>query len=352
MNSIIKRFSLPKVTRLVLALNISLSIIVFYYKSQAYAQLTSSGKPATTEEVDFAGLSIPFFQLIPSSVIKNPWTLVISSFLESTILGFFFTVANTVVSIRYFEKVWGTKETIKFLLIVSTLTNLLTAVFLTLWKSNTADQSILNKSASGCFSLILAYVVAFKQHLPEHNLIFFKGAFHLRVKHVPFISLIVLLVLPFITKSYYPTLNSLLCFGISWTYLRFFQSMILEPLIPLTSSTTASSNANNGDTTNDISDNLQFGVHRVQGDASDTFAFAYFFPDVIHPIVSPVFNAIYQIMASIGVIHGFNDEDVAQSNERAIRRSTARAGRSSSSNIAERRRQVALKVLEERIGTS
>lgn len=362
-----KRFNVPPVTKVVLLFNIALFFIVYYLKLLAKKQLLGAngdqGQPEGNEiipQLNNNNLVVPLFELVPSQVIFHPWTLVVSSFVESSVTGLLITVLNTLVSIRYFEKVWGSKEIAKFLIVLSSITNLLTAVIVimitAIASTSKANLEALQGSFGGSFSLIVGFIVAFKQIVPEHNLIFFRGTFHLRVKHVPFISVILLLLASLARKSYYPVLNSVISFVVAWVYLRFYQSMILEPLIPLTSSSTESTENNNNSANND-NDSQPFGVTRVKGDASDTFAFAYFFPDIIHPIVSPIFDIIYNALAAVGLVTKFNEEDVVQSNERAVRRSAARgaraaAGAGGSSNIAERRRQVALKVLEERIGTA
>lgn len=313
----LKRLSVPPLTRLVLSANLVLTALLYYTRAQALAELHRD--PVNKDVTD---LAMPGFQLVPSRVITHPWTLLTSSFCEGSLLGLVCTMTNTLIAVRYFEKVWGSREIAKFLVIVSTMSNLLSSVFVILVSPQASRES-----CGGCFSLVAAFLVAAKQLLPEHNMKFFRGVVLLRVKHVPFIVLSVFLVVGLIVRSCYPAVNLYTSFFVGWMYLRFFQSTILEPLIP-------------------SQEGAPFGVQRVRGDALDTFAFVGFFPDAVQPTLAPIFGWLYQIFAGCGLVPLFNEDDVALSNERAQQRGP-RGGRN---NIAERRRQVALKVLEERIG--
>lgn len=103
--------------------------------------------------------------------------------------------------------------------------------------------------------------------------------------------------------------------------------------------------------------NRPVGVQRVFGDASDTFSFASFFPDALQrPLIIPLSDIMYQIFCRLGLLVPFNEEDVIQSNDRAMKRASNGLGRvgesrGSEASIAERRRQIALQAIEERIST-
>jgi hypothetical protein len=98
------------------------------------------------------------------------------------------------------------------------------------------------------------------------------------------------------------------------------------------------------------------------GDASDTFSFVAFFPDAMHPYLSPVCDAIYSLLVQLRVCTPFSDEAIEAGNEGAASRSGSLPGimdgRSSGGGgrraEAERRRALALRALNQRLdaGTS
>ncbi|ODV64353.1 uncharacterized protein ASCRUDRAFT_23956, partial [Ascoidea rubescens DSM 1968] len=347
---------LPPVTKISLFSLLTLSSFTLYLKihilNNAQHQQSDQNEIKSVNDI-----FIPFFELIPSSVIKNPWVLVLSTFVESTFLGGLINALNIMISFKYFERIWGGKELLKFNLIISFFTNLFTSLIvisLTLLISNSSDDSnnILNKNYGGVFTLLLSYLVSFKQLIPEHNLVFFKGLIFVRIKHLPFVVLNLLIIVSIINKSYYPGLNSIFSFFFSWFYLRFHQSIILDPLLP----------------TNNTGNTQSFGVRKIKGDASDTFAFIHFFPIVLQPILSPILNLIYQLSIRLGLISQFTDDLIQQSNDLALKRINGQSSLSNSvfstnnnnanhkntsksseaQEIAERRRQVALKLMQER----
>lgn len=123
----------------------------------------------------------------------------------------------------------------------------------------------------------------------------------------------------------------------SWTYLRFYKR---QPDL-------------SGTSTNGLG---------IKGDASETFAFAGFFPDVLQPPIAFVADNVYQALVALRICVPFSDEDIASGNEQAIARGEAglptllnNASRlngmrsSGKREEAERRRALALKALDQRL---
>jgi hypothetical protein len=158
-----------------------------------------------------------------------------------------------------------------------------------------------------------------------------KGSVQARVKHIPFVILLILTIISFVRLSPTPAIQAWIGLIVSWTYLRFFQASVIDPLLPQP---------------NDV-----VGVTKLYGDASETFSFVHFFPDVLAPVLSPLFGQIFEIMVQLNLLNRFDDSEVEQGNLIASRRLTGQDSQQlDSRNASERRRQVALKVLEERIG--
>lgn len=105
----------------------------------------------------------------------------------------------------------------------------------------------------------------------------------------------------------------------------------------------------------------------MKGDASDTFAFAHFFPEPIEKLLSPVCDSIYDVLVQAKVCTPFSTEDVEAGNEQANAR--AEGGLPSLMNggggggggggkaggrreEAERRRALALRALDQRLNAA
>lgn len=186
----------------------------------------------------------------------------------------------------------------------------------------------------GSISIQAAFLVAFKQLVPEHTVTLLKGAVKIRVKHFPAIFLIANTISGVVFFTDTAAILSWLGFLTSWTYLRFYKRQ------PDLSSTNT-------------------GGGTLRGDASETFAFAYFWPDVVHGPVAALADGIYNILASLRICTPFSAEEIESSNEQATARGEgglpslmnqgSRRGGGGKREEAERRRALALKALDQRL---
>lgn len=153
----------------------------------------------------------------------------------------------------------------------------------------------------------------------------------MRVKHFPAVFLAANTVSGIVLGTDTAMFLSWLAFLISWTYLRFYKS---SPLLSI---------ATGG------------GTAYVRGDASDTFAFAYFFPEPIQTPLAAISEHLYQLLISLRICTPFSDQDVDTGNEQALARvdnglpTSMVGGRRAE---ADRRRAVALQALEQRLYSS
>ena len=186
----------------------------------------------------------------------------------------------------------------------------------------------------GSASLQGAFLVAFKQLVPEHTVTILKGILKIRVKHFVAIFLVANTLSGIILGT--DTSFVLAWFGFfdSWIYLRFYKMQ------PDWSGTNT-------------------GGSGIRGDASETFAFAYFWPDVVQPPVAAVADGIYNALVTLRICSPFSAEAVESSNEQAVSRSEGglpsllnqdgRKGGAGKREEAERRRALALKALDQRL---
>lgn len=212
--------------------------------------------------------------------------------------------------------------------IATLVPNVLVIFTYILWGVVTLNTTRADTPIAGAISLQAAFLVAFKNLVPEHTVSLYKGLVKVRVKHFPFIFL----VLNTISGIVFGTDTALLLgwYGLitTFVYLRFFK---YQP---------------------DLG---------TRGDASETFAFATFFPNIAQPAIGAVCDQIYLICCRLKILKPFSDEAIASGNEQATARegglptamSHARGARlMSKQEEAERRRQLALKALDERLNAA
>lgn len=181
-----------------------------------------------------------------------------------------------------------------------------------------------------------AFLVAFKQLVPEHTVTILKGVIKVRVKHFPAIFLVGNTLSGVLFGRDTALVLAWLGFITSWIYLRFYK------------------------TQTDLSGTSTGGA-KIRGDASETFAFAYFWPDMVQPPVAAIADGIYNALIALHVCTPFSAEDIETSNEQVTARGEGslpsllnprgtRGG--GKTEEAERRRALALKALDERLNAA
>lgn len=190
----------------------------------------------------------------------------------------------------------------------------------------------------GSVALQGAFLVAFKQLVPEHTVTFLQGILKVRVKHFPAIFLAANTISGFILGTDVALVLAWAGFFTSWVYLRFYK--------------TSTDLVGTGTGTSSL----------IRGDASETFAFAYFWPDAVQPPIAAMADGIYKTLVAIKILKPFSAEEVESSNVQATARVEGglpsllnqggrggRGGGAGKREEAERRRALALKALDQRL---
>lgn len=186
-------------------------------------------------------------------------------------------------------------------------------------------------SIAGTIPLQIGFLVAFSQLVPAHTVTLFRGILSLRVPRFPLLYLGLVLILaltPLLTLASF--LLAVFGFLTSWTYLRFYKTVFPD----LDSSQTP---------------------YSLRGDASETFAFAEFFPGPVKPLVAAVADQVFNVLVAMRLCTPFSAAEVSAAgggsggayhnhhgNHRGAAPGSARAE-------AERRRALALKALDQRL---
>ncbi|PGH10233.1 hypothetical protein AJ79_05488 [Helicocarpus griseus UAMH5409] len=315
------RLNIPPITRAILSAICALSFLNGVARWRSY-----EGSP---------GGPIPYLALVPSNALFYPWTLLTATCVERNIFTVIITGATVLYGGKYLERAWGSREFAKFILVASLVPNFVMVFLYIAWSYVVSDTNVSAKGISGGISIQAAFLVAFKQLVPEHTVTILKGLVKMRVKHFPALFLLLNTIGGFILGTDVALNLSWLGLLSSWTYLRFYKR---QPDL-------------SGTSTNGLG---------IKGDASETFAFANFFPDAAQPAISAVTDKIYSILVTLRLCTPFSEEDIASGNEQAMARGEAGlpsllgngrlGGRGSGKREeAERRRALALKALDQRL---
>lgn len=315
--------SVPISTRALCGALCFVLLIIFFVKLSGFQQELATDP---SRLLTFHDVLVPNFQLIPKSTFTHPWVLVTAIFAEISIFFFLVSFAVLFFASRYFETYWGFQEVIQYVVIVGSVTNLWTVLITIISNIFRSDVLGMNKPLGGGLPYYVAFLVAMKQLIPEHNLVLFQGILLVRVKQLAVIFMVLAFLWSLVTQSLYPFIPYMGAFLTAYLYLRFFQQSTADSILPIGGSS---------------------DTNVLIGDALDTFALVQFFPAQVRGYLSPVFDAIYEVSVLAGLVSPFNDEDIEQLNLRVQKRQQGQ--KLVANSVAERRRQVALQVIEDRI---
>ncbi|KAL6717537.1 hypothetical protein ACLMJK_005452 [Lecanora helva] len=281
------------------------------------------------------GLDQGFLAIVPQWSLFYPWVYLTATFAEQNPLTLLIAGATILYGGKYLERAWTSTEFGKFVLLVTVLPNVATTLIYVFWYAITHNEDRALAYIQGSVALQGAFLVAFKQLVPEHTVQILQGVVKIRVKHFPAIFLAANTVSGFVIGTDTALVLAWAGFFTSWTYLRFFKKQ------------------------SDLSGTGTGGA-TIKGDASETFAFAYFWPDVVQPPIAAVADGVYKALVTVHVLTPFSAEDIETSNVQATARGEGglpsllnsagrRAGGSGKREEAERRRALALKALDQRL---
>ncbi|KAH8599356.1 eukaryotic integral membrane protein-domain-containing protein [Bisporella sp. PMI_857] len=301
------RFNIPPITRILLIVLTLQSLVSFAIRYQQWSA-----------ESDIV---VPYIALIPQLSLIYPWTFLTTTLVENNV----FTLGIAGVTIfyggRYLERAWTSVEFAKFLLVASLTPNVLTFGALVILFAVTGDMRWTLTSVNGTIPLQISFLIAFSQLVPAHTVTLFRGIVSLRVPRFPLIHVLAIFLLtltPLLSaSSFLLATNGFLS---SWIYLRFYKRAFPD----LEANQPAS----------------------LRGDASETFAFAEFFPDAAKPAIAGFSNQVFSLLVSLKICTPFSQADATASRGNA---SLARGAPGSARAEAERRRALALKALDQRL---
>ena len=323
------RINIPPVTRLMLILLLALSLLYILGNNKELPHSSNPRNPARP--------LVLYLTLVPAFCFYYPWTILTATFVERSIFSLLVNGATIFFGGKYLERAWGSKEFGKVVLVASIIPNLIAVPTYIIW-SWIGSPTRAWTAVSGGVSLQAAFLVAFKQLVPEHTVTIFKGMIKMRVKHFPAIFLLVNSASGLLLGTDTAAIFAWVGLVTAWTYLRFYKR---QPDLSGTAT----------------------GSQGLKGDASETFAFAAFFPDKVQPPIAAVCDQIYIFLVNMRICIPFSTEDIESGNQQAAARGEAglpsllnnggRTGRGTGKREeAERRRALALQALDQRLSAA
>nr|POE90671.1 transmembrane protein 115 like [Quercus suber] len=327
----------PPTTRVLLLTLLCLSMLNATFRLRSWTSTLSSLSPTQIATTPSNYLSNPqwavsYLVIVPVQSLRYPWTIATAALVENNIVSLGISTAVLWFGGRYLERAWGGKEFGIFCAVVIGLSNAWSCSVYGTWHM-IAGTPDFPTPIQGLVALEAAFLVALKQLVPEHTVSLFRGSVRCRIKHFPAIFVGANMISGPVLGTDTALWLSLSGFFVAWTYLRFYRVSELSP-----SSLEAGENS--------------VGA-RIRGDASDTFSFVAFFPDITHPVLAPICDAVYATLVQLKVCTPFSDEAIEAGNE------SVRASQSGLPSLlngggarraeAERRRAIALKALDQRL---
>lgn len=363
------RFNIQPVTRFMVAALVLFTLATVFLRLNIYrvllaldATAKSAGDGAKTTKpagTAFSDIVIPYLTLVtPGLSVLYPWVVATSVFVETNVVAFAVSFATLLFGGKYCERVWSLRELAVFLGLTGVIPVVLTFFSLILLfairvSSGDGGNAGAVHVVNGTVGLQLAFLVAFKQLVPEHSIVLFRGLFTIKVKHLV-MPVLILYTLLGAFRGVEIALLAWYGFFTAWVYLRFYRVTYVDPLLP---TTTPVATGEAGDAANSAADSSKT---RIRGDASEVFALnTFFYPGVVREAVHALSRLVFKTLVAFRVCTPFGQEEVEQGNIRASLRTNgpraaaavAAGSKSAADADAERRRAYALKVLEERLDT-
>uniref|UniRef100_T1IMS9 Transmembrane protein 115 n=1 Tax=Strigamia maritima TaxID=126957 RepID=T1IMS9_STRMM len=262
--------------------------------------------------LSYSELAIRVLSVTPGYLIP-PSTWIWTAFTHCFVETHFWQVAADIVTVglcgKLMEPLWGAQEMLTFFAIVNVgvaLTS--TAYYLFVYMCTFNPAILFEIHIHGLAGYVAGVSVAVKQIMPDHVLIH-SPLGKMRNRNVPLNVLLLSLIL-WSVGLLEGTYSCMFLSGVlvSWLYLRFFQPH------------------SNGSS----------------GDIAESFTFASFFPNVLQPPIAIVCNTIYEFLVKLKICH-------KPIKHTAIPSSITISLPGTDPHDAERRRQIAIKALNDRL---
>uniref|UniRef100_A0A1I8MPI8 Eukaryotic integral membrane protein (DUF1751) n=1 Tax=Musca domestica TaxID=7370 RepID=A0A1I8MPI8_MUSDO len=265
--------------------------------------------------LSFSETAVLFLTVTPGYILPNAefwiWTAFTFCFIELHWWEVLVDVVTVGLCGKMIEPLWGQMEMFKFFALSNFGVSILTTMYYLFYYMITKNPQILfDVHIHGLAGYVAGICVAVRQIMPDH-LIFKTRWGKLTNRNVP-LSVLILSIIFWAVNMLDGTYPAMFASGllVSWVYLRFYQH---HP---------------NG-----------------KGDSSESFTFASFFPNIMQPVIQILVKPIYGCCLKVGVVKPPAPPRVSAANLTSVSISMPGVD----PHDVERRRQIALKALSERL---
>eukprot|EP01065_Artemidia_motanka_P027658 TRINITY_DN32850_c0_g1_i1.p1 TRINITY_DN32850_c0_g1~~TRINITY_DN32850_c0_g1_i1.p1 ORF type:complete len:361 (+),score=107.03 TRINITY_DN32850_c0_g1_i1:84-1085(+) len=265
------------------------------------------------------------------------WNLVTGFLVESSALTAVLAAVCIWCNGQMAEEIWGRFEMVRFVVVVSFATHI-TVFGYALFRYITGTEGVFYQSFCGALGLAQAVLVAQAQLRPDEQPV---PSVPIRWKSAPLIVACIAAVWEVAYPTHIPTeseigvgmplfrgtdlFHAFLSPWFAWVYLRFFQKTTVGQQIP--------------------------------GDVSESFALKTFFPTPIQPAVGAAASAVFSVVSVTGFGAALREaaaaragfDDFAMMEGPHVSAEQALTAMGTSASVADRRRQIALAALQERL---
>ncbi|KAJ2763283.1 hypothetical protein IWQ56_004867 [Coemansia nantahalensis] len=310
---------MPAVTKLAAAAYTCLSAAAILLRYQA-GWTAGNGGAADAARADPARHLV----LRPGLVLSYPWTVATGALTEGNPVLLVCDVAVLLTVGCFLERQWGARNYAAFLAVAATAPALAaTGAAWLLYAVRGRAELLYAVQIGGLAGVFSGFTVGLKQLVPEHSIKLLRGAVGFRVNDLPGLYTLVMPIVFGLLGDLGGILLVNIGFLVSFVYLRFYQR-----------------------------------TGNVRGDRSDAFAFCTFFPEFAQPVVRRVSDAVFRAAVACRIVTSEDGYRQAVDLEAGLDRSLPTApsppppAPQPEDSDAERRRALATKALDQRLGSA
>lgn len=197
--------------------------------------------------------------LVPNATVTQSklWNVVTCGLFDTQILASFINTGIVLTIGKWIESSWGLRPMLIYILLVNTLSGIITYIFHVFSYVLLKNASFFTGMATSN-GLCMALLIAIKQLIPDHVIGSTSPTVNISANYLPLLYLCLILVLTIL--SIFPVgvfIFSISSLQLSWVYLRYFQYHPSDASL---------------------------------GDSSESFAFSTFFPLLLRPVIDILAN--------------------------------------------------------------
>lgn len=162
------RITIPPVTRILLIAIVALSFLYNVARWKSISEIPDRVLPQNQARV-------PYLVLVPAKCLYYPWTFILTTFVEQNVLTLVVNLATVFFGGRYLERAWGSKGFAIAFFVAGIVPNLIAAPMYILWGAIMGNATRALTPISGGITIQAAFLVAFKQLVPEHTVSVFQA---------------------------------------------------------------------------------------------------------------------------------------------------------------------------------